>query len=237
MPPPTHPRLRATITGQIDPQDENFVWLYDAARWSRTMLRLHRAAVPLLQWFDGGSTLEEIRYELERLNGGTPVAPGALEHITAALDEALFLEGEGLQARQAAFLAARPELLATVTPLDYVGYTRFRCCPPPTLDEKQETLSRFGIGTRLWSQMCHALSDGQKKRVALAYLSLVESPLLLLDEPRANLDSDAEDLLRIVIQRCTDYGGVVMLASHHQADDVFATCQFRVEQGRLERRN
>ena len=60
------------------------------------------------------------------------------------------------------------------------------------------------------------LSQGQKKRVALARLLLSKSPLWILDEPFTALDKAAVSYLQTVIQEHVDGGGMVMLTTHQE---------------------
>ena len=60
-----------------------------------------------------------------------------------------------------------------------------------------------------------ALSQGQRRRVALARLELAETRALwVLDEPFNALDSAATDWLLGLIQRQLQRGGLVVLTSH-----------------------
>jgi AmmeMemoRadiSam system protein B len=100
---PERPRLRPSIDGQLDPQDTSFVFLFDAARVSRHILRLHRQALGILQLFNGERTLRDIQALL--LQHGAGLAPlELLQHIAGTLDEACFLEGAKLEARFAEYL-------------------------------------------------------------------------------------------------------------------------------------
>ena len=60
------------------------------------------------------------------------------------------------------------------------------------------------------------LSQGQKKRVALARLLLNKSPLWILDEPFTALDKAAVAYLQTVIQEHVDEGGMVILTTHQE---------------------
>lgn len=60
------------------------------------------------------------------------------------------------------------------------------------------------------------LSQGQKKRVALARLILSKAPLWILDEPFTALDTDAVDLLQALIAEQVAAGGSVVLTTHQE---------------------
>jgi heme exporter protein A len=60
------------------------------------------------------------------------------------------------------------------------------------------------------------LSQGQKKRVALARLILSKAPLWILDEPFTALDVDAVDLLQQLIAAQVARGGAVILTTHQE---------------------
>lgn len=58
------------------------------------------------------------------------------------------------------------------------------------------------------------LSAGQKRRIALARLSLSVAPLWLLDEPTVSLDGDGVGCLQRVIASHRAGGGMVLAATH-----------------------
>ena len=62
------------------------------------------------------------------------------------------------------------------------------------------------------------LSQGQKRRAALAYLLLSKSKLWVLDEPFSALDVKAVDFLQSVIREHIDNDGMVILTTHQEVD-------------------
>ncbi len=60
------------------------------------------------------------------------------------------------------------------------------------------------------------LSQGQKRRVALARLLVNEIPLWILDEPFTALDKAAVGSLQAVIQSHLERGGMVILTTHQE---------------------
>ncbi len=60
------------------------------------------------------------------------------------------------------------------------------------------------------------LSQGQKKRVALARLILSKAPLWVLDEPFTALDTDAVELLQTLIAEHVAANGMAVLTTHQE---------------------
>jgi heme exporter protein A len=58
------------------------------------------------------------------------------------------------------------------------------------------------------------LSAGQKRRLALARVSLSAAPLWLLDEPTLGLDDPAVERLGTLLARHRDGGGMIVAATH-----------------------
>lgn len=77
----------------------------------------------------------------------------------------------------------------------------------------EEALQRVGL-SRLGDLPAQYLSAGQKRRLALARLSLSARPLWLLDEPLASLDTSGKALVaELVAQHCKE-GGLAVVATH-----------------------
>jgi heme exporter protein A len=75
-------------------------------------------------------------------------------------------------------------------------------------------LERLGLPGRHAAPV-RTLSQGQRRRVALARLALDERPALwLLDEPFDALDADGSELLDALLQAHVRRGGSVLLCSH-----------------------
>ncbi len=63
-------------------------------------------------------------------------------------------------------------------------------------------------------QPARSLSAGQRRRVALARVSLSAAPLWILDEPFTNLDSDGQGVAAELIAIHLDAGGAAIMAAH-----------------------
>jgi heme exporter protein A len=84
-----------------------------------------------------------------------------------------------------------------------------------TKSEIGQALER--VGAAGWSERpIRTLSAGQKRRVALAGLSLMTVPLWLLDEPTTNLDREGQSLVGTLIEEHLGRGGLAVAAIHHE---------------------
>lgn len=76
-----------------------------------------------------------------------------------------------------------------------------------------EALERFELSA-LADVPAGALSAGQKRRLGLARLLVVQRPVWLLDEPTVSLDAQSVGLLAGVIEAHRGGGGMVIAATH-----------------------
>ena len=83
-----------------------------------------------------------------------------------------------------------------------------------TRAELDQKLERVG-GERWADRPVHTLSAGQKRRVALAGLLLMNVPLWLLDEPTTHLDVDGQRLVGTLLDEHLAGGGLAVAAVHH----------------------
>ena len=65
---------------------------------------------------------------------------------------------------------------------------------------------------------CGTMSEGQRKRVNLARLFFLSSPVWILDEPLSAIDRDGVKLLQERIGFQLNQGGMVILTSHQSLD-------------------
>ena len=84
---------------------------------------------------------------------------------------------------------------------------------PVTAESARAMLAEAGLGRRE-DLPVRVLSQGQKRRVALARLLLAGSTLWLLDEPVTALDADAVKWLAGEIDQHVARGGMAVLTSH-----------------------
>ncbi|MGO4274558.1 energy-coupling factor ABC transporter ATP-binding protein [Paenibacillus sp. TAF58] len=101
------------------------------------------------------------------------------------------------------------------TPFEDVTYgLRNAAVPEPEITRRAEAILRTMGLEHLAHTPIHHLSLGQKKRVALAGVLVLEPKLLLLDEPTAYLDRISEQQLVEELDRIHSRGITLVMATH-----------------------
>jgi heme exporter protein A len=78
-------------------------------------------------------------------------------------------------------------------------------------------LGQVGLGEH-GAVLLRQLSAGQRRRVALARLSLMDAALWILDEPASNLDAPGQALLLAMLSRHLHSGAAAVIATHQPLD-------------------
>ena len=84
-------------------------------------------------------------------------------------------------------------------------------------DQVLQALQALGLGSRAHLPL-RVLSQGQKRRVALARLQLAKARLWVLDEPFVALDGVAMHALQEVLQAHVQHGGLLLFTSHQSVN-------------------
>ena len=84
-----------------------------------------------------------------------------------------------------------------------------------TENKAREVLKTMGLGGRE-SLPARLLSEGQRRRVALARLIVCNTSLWLLDEVLTSLDTAAISLVRSLIEEHLSSGGMAIVATHQE---------------------
>lgn len=81
-------------------------------------------------------------------------------------------------------------------------------------DRARVLLEKVGLGKQI-HQRVNRLSGGQMQRVAIARALINKPPIILADEPTANLDHDTSDtVLTVLKELCLSEGATVVVATH-----------------------
>jgi heme exporter protein A len=83
-------------------------------------------------------------------------------------------------------------------------------------EELKAILDDLGLRTRE-SDLVGAYSSGMKQRVKYAFSIMHDPPVLLLDEPSANLDKDGIEIVDGIIRKWRDRG-IVVLATNEKSE-------------------
>jgi cobalt/nickel transport system ATP-binding protein len=84
--------------------------------------------------------------------------------------------------------------------------------------QAEEILECIGI-TSLANRLPHHLSGGEKKKVAIAAILVVNPEVLILDEPTNGLDPKTQRWMRGMLQQLNECGKTIIIATH-QLDSV-----------------
>ena len=109
-------------------------------------------------------------------------------------------------------------------------YARLRGAP---VERAAELLERLGLGEHAEKPVAQ-LSGGMRQKLALAVALLSDPPVLLLDEPTANLDAETRRELLALLSALKAEGKALVFASH-RLDEVVALADrvLVLERGRL----
>ncbi len=98
-------------------------------------------------------------------------------------------------------------------------------------DDAAQALGQLGLQGRE-NLPARFLSEGQKRRAALARLLVSKTKLWLLDEVLASLDASAVMIVNALLERHLQTGGIVIAATHHEMH-VEANSFIRLDLGSL----
>jgi iron complex transport system ATP-binding protein len=163
---------------------------------------------------------------LRSLNGQLSLSGGEITLNNKSLDEL----NRWTIARQVTVVAQEAELRFPVTVLEFILGGRFVWATSSgwgwetdrDLQIAESVLAETEL-TELRARLMTELSGGERQRAVLARALATEAPVLLLDEPTANLDlSHQASLLSLVRQRCDQRKFSALVISH----DINLAAQF-----------
>jgi heme exporter protein A len=129
------------------------------------------------------------------------------------------------------YIGHRPMLLRGLTARENLAFlAAFRGL---VTSDVADALRKWGLGGEM-DRPVERLSAGQRRRASLARIETEQVPLILLDEPFADLDSDALVRLRAAINTALVRGQSVLMATHmHHELDQDATHRYVLDDGAL----
>lgn len=124
---------------------------------------------------------------------------------------------------------ARPTLLPYQLVRTYLREAKYRRGERVSDGLLNQSLQIVGLESSILDHTPESLSSGQRKKVGLAVVWLMQSPLVILDEPRANLDFPSAGMMDAYLKRLLEEEKrVVLLASHDQKDLEFACHRLQI---------
>lgn len=119
--------------------------------------------------------------------------------------------------RQLAYLGHADGLRGELTLRENLDFSLHVAGVRPDASATRKVLTRLQLSRRENDQV-RLLSQGQRRRLALARVLLSQRPLWLLDEPQAGLDADGEDVLQACLAEHAQSGGLAVVATHRAGD-------------------
>jgi len=99
-------------------------------------------------------------------------------------------------------------------------------------ERAKRALSAVGLSHKLDASPRH-LSAGEEKRVVIARAIINNPPILLADEPTANLDELTEKEVMALLQQIHSQGMTIILVTHHPSLIGYGTRHLTMSDGRL----
>jgi heme exporter protein A len=131
---------------------------------------------------------------------------------------------------QPLYIGHRPMLLRGLTARENLSFlAAFR----GAVADVPEALRKWGLADEM-DRPIERLSAGQRRRASLARIETEQVPLVLLDEPFADLDTDALVRLRAALNTALVRGQSVLMATHmHHELDQDAVHRYVIADGAL----
>jgi len=95
-----------------------------------------------------------------------------------------------------------------------------------------DLLTKLDLADRIYHKPA-ALSAGEKQRAALARAKINNPSIILADEPTGNLDPENADVVISVLEEFKKQGGTVVVVTHGDQANQYATKMVRLEKGRI----
>lgn len=88
------------------------------------------------------------------------------------------------------------------------------------IDKAKEILYSFGFDDTVFNKMPFMLSGGEKRKVAIAGILIMEPEVLVLDEPEAGLDPLSKNELFALLKKLNEKGKTIIFINHNLEDSL-----------------
>jgi len=114
-------------------------------------------------------------------------------------------------------------------------YTVNKGLTPPSDDDLATRLAEVHLGMLKLDERAGALSVGQRQRLSFARALMTGPDVLLLDEPRASLDSKSQEVVeRIAEQLCADGTTVIMVTHDRFSTKDVPMVEIHIQDGKVD---
>jgi heme exporter protein A len=113
------------------------------------------------------------------------------------------------------YLGHRNGIKEELSSLENLRIATGLCGAEITRDQAKEALTQTGLAGKE-DLAVRFLSEGQRRRAALARLTISGTKLWVLDEVLASLDAAAVDLVNSLLERHLSTGGMAVVATHQE---------------------
>ncbi|MHA1960172.1 MAG: ABC transporter ATP-binding protein [Candidatus Thorarchaeota archaeon] len=113
------------------------------------------------------------------------------------------------------FIFQSYNLISTLTALENVMFP-MQLSTKPTRElrrEAEQLLALVGLEERL-DHLPWQLSSGEQQRVAIARAMANDPPIILADEPTANLDEESAEMVRLLLRQLNSRGKAIIVMTH-----------------------
>jgi energy-coupling factor transport system ATP-binding protein len=97
--------------------------------------------------------------------------------------------------------------------------------PEVTREKVIDAIKKVGLDEAILAKSVFDLSGGQKRRVAIAGVLIMEPSILVLDEPAAGLDPSGRDSLYDILTELHDKSGITIVFVSHSMEDIALLCE------------
>lgn len=182
-----------------------------------TDLSLERGNIPLISGLNLTANSGDAVVLLGRNGVGKTTLLRALAGVLRPRAGSLFysdVPAETAASKCCAFLGHEDALKPDETPRQSLAFWSRLSNSPLAVDEALDEMGLRALADR----PSRRLSQGQKRRTALARIAVQNRPVWLLDEPAAPLDGDGRARLSNIVSSHLKRGGLVVAATHQALD-------------------